>query len=133
MQSVASGFRAVLGRLPGGKERLVLPIAAGAVAVLLIVTGVTLLAGGKPGGQAAVSRSGADSGLAPRQDFIPPDELFLPGEPDFIPGVVLERERRTVWTAEDAASWWQDPLKNGEQAWRDRIEKTVDEIMESVP
>jgi hypothetical protein len=29
--------------------------------------------------------------------------------------------------------WWQDPLKDGEQEWRDQIEKTVDEIMESVP
>jgi hypothetical protein len=54
-------------------------------------------------------------------------------EPDFVPGVILEREKRTQWTADDAASWWQDPLKDGEQEWRDQIEKTVDTIMESVP
>jgi hypothetical protein len=65
--------------------------------------------------------------------FIPTDEMFLPDEPDFIPGVLLERERRPAWTADDAAPYWQDPLKNGEQIWRDQIEKTVDEIMESVP
>jgi hypothetical protein len=59
--------------------------------------------------------------------------LFLPDEPDFIPGVMLGREQRTVWTAGDAESLWQDPLKNGEEPWRNRIEDAIDAIMESVP
>ena len=65
--------------------------------------------------------------------IIPPEELFFPEEPDFIPGVMLERERRTVWTADDAALYWQDPLKDGEEPWREQIEKAIDEIMERVP
>jgi hypothetical protein len=68
-----------------------------------------------------------------RQGLIPSDDLFLPEEPDFIPGVLLERERRTMWTADDAEPLWQDPLRDGEAPWRNRIEKTIDEIMESVP
>jgi len=64
---------------------------------------------------------------------IPAEDLFLPDEPDFVPGVILEREKRKQWTADDAMPWWQDPLKDGEQEWRDIIEKTVDEIMEGVP
>ncbi|MDR2501381.1 MAG: hypothetical protein LBD37_09955 [Treponema sp.] len=67
------------------------------------------------------------------QALIPSGELFLPAEPDFVPGVLLERERRTTWTMDDAAPWWQDPLKNGEERWRDRVEKTVDELLEKVP
>jgi hypothetical protein len=65
---------------------------------------------------------------------IPPEEIFLPEEPDFIPGVLLERERRTNWTEQDAAEYWQDPLKYGEEQWREKIEKTIiEEILERVP
>jgi len=71
--------------------------------------------------------------LPPQQDLIPPEELFLPDEPDFVPGVMLGREQRTEWTAEDAQPWWQNPLADGEEQWRTRIERMVDEIMESVP
>jgi hypothetical protein len=65
--------------------------------------------------------------------FIPPEELFLPEEPDFIPGVLLERERRTSWSAEDVESFWQDPLRNGEEQWREQVEAIIDELMERVP
>jgi hypothetical protein len=64
---------------------------------------------------------------------IPPEELFLPEEPDFLPGVLLERERRGVWTAEDAAPYWQDPLKHGEEPWREQVELAIDELLERVP
>jgi hypothetical protein len=64
---------------------------------------------------------------------IPPEELFLLDEPDFIPGVLLERERRASWSAEDAESFWQDPLRNGEEQWRDQVEAIIDELMERVP
>jgi hypothetical protein len=65
--------------------------------------------------------------------LIPPEELFLPEEPDFIPGVLLERERRTSWSVEDAESFWQDPLRNGEEQWRNLVETIIDELMERVP
>jgi len=64
---------------------------------------------------------------------IPPDEIFLPDEPDFIPGVVLERERRTAWTEKDAQEYWQDPLKEGEEQWREKIEAEIDKYLERVP
>jgi len=64
---------------------------------------------------------------------IPPEELFLPDEPDYIPGVLLNRDRRTNWTEEDAMEYWQDPLKDGEEQWREKIESSIDEYLERVP
>jgi len=122
--------KGLLERLPPEKRKPVLMVSIGACAVLVLVfAGIPLLTRDKPD-----ERKPAAVGNAPaRQGIIPPDDLFLPSEPDFIPGVMLEREQRTVWTAADAAPLWQDPLKNGEEPWRNRIEKTIDEIMESVP
>jgi len=64
---------------------------------------------------------------------IPVEELFLPDEPDFIPGVMQERERRQSWTEDDAAGLWQDPLRFGEEKWRENIEAAVNELLERVP
>ena len=64
---------------------------------------------------------------------IPPEELFLPDEPDYLPGVLLEREQRTSWTVEDASEHWQDPLRFGEEQWREIIEASIDEFFERVP
>ena len=64
---------------------------------------------------------------------IPQEEIFLPEEPDFVPGVLAERERRTSWTGEDAAAYWRDPLKYGEENWRERVEAVIDEFLENVP
>jgi hypothetical protein len=64
---------------------------------------------------------------------IPAEELFIPDEPDFLPGVLLERERRTHWTEQDAEVFWQDPLRSGEEQWRNKIETAVDELLERVP
>jgi hypothetical protein len=64
---------------------------------------------------------------------IPPDEIFLPEEPDFVPGVILERERRTEWKEKDAEEYWQDPLKEGEEQWREKIESEIDKYLERVP
>jgi len=64
---------------------------------------------------------------------IPADELFLPEEPDFLPGVLLDRERRSSWNEQDASEYWQDPLREGEEKWRDNIEAAIDELLERVP
>jgi len=64
---------------------------------------------------------------------IPAEELFLPDEPDFIPGVLLERERRSSWTEHDAEEFWQDPLKSGEEQWREKIETAIDDFLERIP
>ena len=107
-------------------------IASAAALVLLVIAGAALSGRNKARGVTAQATTNT-GGIDARRGIIPADELFLPDEPDFVPGVLLGREQRAAWTAEDAALHWQDPLRNGEQEWRDRIEKTIDEIMESVP
>jgi hypothetical protein len=116
-------------KLPPEKRRPALIASIGVCAVFVLVfAGISLLAGNRDG------RAPAPAERAPvRQGLIPADDLFLPDEPDFVPGVLLEREQRAVWTADDAVPLWQDPLKNGEEPWRNHIERTIDEIMESVP
>jgi len=64
---------------------------------------------------------------------IPAEDLFLPDEPDYIPGVLLKRDRRANWTEENAMEFWQDPLKNGEEQWREKIESSIDDYLERVP
>jgi hypothetical protein len=61
------------------------------------------------------------------------EELFLPDEPDYLPGVLLERERRDSWTEQDASEYWQDPLKYGEEQWRENLTNAIDEFLERVP
>ena len=119
-------FTEILDTVTGEKRRLVLLISAGVLAGLLVIFIVVKLLPGD-------ARQSVPEGSSVQQNIIPPGDLFLPDEPDFIPGVILEREQRTSWTVDDAMPWWQDPLKNGEEQWRTRIEKTVDEIMENVP
>jgi len=110
-----------------------------AAVAAVIITAILLLAGLgallTPGsGGAAKNRP--DGTVAPEtsvQFYIPPDELFLPDEPDFVPGVMTEREKRSAWTEEYAETWWSDPLENGGHNWLGQIEKTADEILESVP
>jgi hypothetical protein len=117
----------LLDRIPLDR-RIILTLAVGVpVVLILFITGASLMSKDKHVKPAALPASSAMSRRIPAED------LFLPDEPDFVPGVILEREKRTQWTADDAMPWWQDPLKDGEQEWRDQIEKTVDEIMESVP
>jgi hypothetical protein len=114
-------------RLPPGKGRLIMGVSIIAFSAFVLILVGVLTAKGNRENQVPVT-----AGMV-RQGFILPDELFLPSEPDFVPGVLLEREQRTIWTASDATPLWQDPLKNGEEPWRNRIEKAIDEIMESVP
>jgi hypothetical protein len=117
----------LLARLPADR-RIILTVAVGVpVILLLFIIGASLLFKSKTVKPIAPP---ANSVITRR---IPAEDIFLPDEPDFVPGVMLEREKRTQWTADDAMPWWQDPLKDGEQEWRDQIEKTVDEIMENVP
>ena len=109
-------------------RRIILTVAIGVpIILLLFIIGASLLAEDKSVKPEALPVS---SVITRR---IPAEDLFLPDEPDFVPSVILERGKRTQWSADDAMPWWQDPLKDGEQEWRDQIEKTVDEIMESVP
>jgi hypothetical protein len=115
-------------RLPPEKRRLALIATMGGSAVLVLILAISSAAGKTNEKNVPV----AGTALA-RQGIIPAEELFLPDEPDFVPGVMLGREQRAAWTAGDAETLWQDPLKNGEEPWRNRIEEAIDAIMESVP
>jgi hypothetical protein len=125
-------FDRFAGKLPQGKGRLVLGVSFATLSVLMLILIGSLAARGSRENQAATGDT-VTAGKALIKGFILPDELFLPREPDFVPGVLLEREQRSVWTAGDAAPLWQDPLKNGEEPWRNRIETAIDTLMESVP
>jgi hypothetical protein len=77
--------------------------------VVIIIIGVVMV-----GSQSGKDKKPIADGGIIREYLIPPDELFLPDELDFVPGVMLEREQRSQWTAADAVPFWQDPLRNGE-------------------
>jgi hypothetical protein len=126
---VRPAFDRLAERLPPGKGRLIIGVSIVTFsAFVLVLVGVLSARSGRE------NRSPVTAGtVTAMQGFILPDELYLPNEPDFVPGVLLEREQRSVWTASDAAPLWQDPLKTGEEPWRNRIEEAIDEIMESVP
>ncbi|MDR1899033.1 MAG: hypothetical protein LBQ55_03395 [Treponema sp.] len=115
-------------KLPQGGQRLVF-IGFGAFLAALLLLLLILL---------AVPRGGSERRAeAPPSRTIPPEDLFLPDEPDFVPSFIPGRERRESWTGEDAAAYWQDPLNGalnrGEEEWRNRIESVIDKLLEHVP
>ncbi|MCL2191449.1 MAG: hypothetical protein FWB79_05630 [Treponema sp.] len=117
-----------MGRIPPRARKPVLVTAAvGLAALIAVFVGASLPERDPYAGPPPAMHVPAAAGL------VPPEELFLPDEPDFVPGVMLGREPRDEWTAEDAEPWWRNPLAGGEERWRAGIESTIDEIMESVP
>jgi hypothetical protein len=64
---------------------------------------------------------------------IPPEEFFIPDEPDFLPEVLWEQEPRESWTPEDAHPFWTDPLKDNRRVWQGRVEGAIDELLERLP
>jgi hypothetical protein len=67
------------------------------------------------------------------QNGFPRGDLFLPREPNFLPPVILAREPRELWTAEDAEEFWTDPMTFPDGNWEKRVGDYVDALMESVP
>jgi hypothetical protein len=106
-------------------------ILAGLVLALVILLAALIPASRGPADTRAMGPS-AEAGMF-KPAPISPDELFLPDEPDFLPGVILEREQRDSWTVEDAEPYWYNPLEQGEEAWRERVEQVIDELLERVP
>ncbi|MDR1575868.1 MAG: hypothetical protein LBS37_07675 [Treponema sp.] len=139
-EAVQGALQKTLSKIPEKKRRLVVMCAGGGLAVLALAFVLAGLSGrNSSGALPAGERPAADGQIRPPENalparaVIPPEELFLPDEPDFVPGVLPGRERRTSWTADDAALYWQDPLKNGEERWRERLEAALDEVLERVP
>ena len=114
-------------KLTGEEKRRIILICTEGAAVLLTFFVIISM----------VNRGGNDSPAEPERTrlhiVIPAEEIFLPDEPDFLPGVLLERDRRSSWTEQDAGEYWQDPLIYGEEQWREKIETAIDEFLERVP
>ncbi|MDR3167357.1 MAG: hypothetical protein LBT93_05390 [Treponema sp.] len=64
---------------------------------------------------------------------IPPEDFFLPEEPDLLPEFLPERFPRDIWTADDARPYWTDPLEGNARLWRDRFGSAVDDLLEGIP
>lgn len=75
----------------------------------------------------------AEKEITVTPNLIPFEDFFLPDEPDYLPGVLLERGRRESWTEADADEYWQNPMISGEDEWRNNIETAIDKLMERVP
>lgn len=134
VSAVPGFFRELAGKKPG--TLIICAGGAAALVALAVVVMVVLVKNGdreKTAAADSAERSLAGEGARFRGPPVPPEEWFLPDEPDFVPGVLLERERRSGWAAADAAPHWQDPLKNGEEPWRERVETAIDELLERVP
>jgi hypothetical protein len=96
----------------------------GCVALILILSIAGLALGGAPNA-AAISVSG-------RPPVIPSEELFLPEEPDFLPEIMLDRERKEYWSSGDIDSYWKDPKEMGEELWKDELGSVIDRLLEVV-
>jgi hypothetical protein len=111
----------LLARIPQEKRRPLLFCLGGAVAVLICLTGILLAGGGREGVRETAELT------------VPPEELFFPGEPDFVPSLLLEREPRRFWTPDDIGPFWEDPGSLGRDRWMKEMEQVVDTLMEDVP
>jgi len=117
-----------LGRFPEEKRRPILFAFMGLMVIFLVlIVSVLAINSGK-------SKRGArpESIAGP---VIPGEELFSPGEPDFLPEYILEREPRRFWTVEDIRPYWKNPLASPESSdyWQGEIKTTVDKLLEGVP
>jgi hypothetical protein len=113
------------------QHKILSRVVGGCVAIVLCLLAILMMPSRESGQKSAPKQKTVqlDTG---RAITIPPEELFLPDEPDFLPTVILEREPRK-WSAEDALPFWTNPLKNNPGQWQDDIKSVVDEIMERVP
>jgi hypothetical protein len=101
-------------------------IVCGAVFIILMLLVVLALVKRVPKQQSAAPEQAPAFSLSP-------EDFFMPPEPDFVPRILLEREPREGWGEEDARPFWTDPMEENAETWKSRIEKGVDELLESVP
>jgi hypothetical protein len=108
-------------------KRILVP-AAGGGCVFIIICLIVIAASGNHGRQSGAG----ESALVVSGPHIPAEDLFYPAEPDFLPGLLLEREPRRPWMAEDLRPFWRDPAEPAD-FWREKMSETIDKLMESVP
>lgn len=61
------------------------------------------------------------------------DSLFMGGEPIGVSGVLLSRERKAAWSAEDAKRWYTVPDASSMDRLRSAGSDRIDALLESVP
>jgi hypothetical protein len=61
------------------------------------------------------------------------DSLFMGGEPIGVSGVLLSRERKAAWNAEDAKRWYTVPDASSMERLRSAGSDRIDALLESVP
>jgi hypothetical protein len=121
---VAAGFRWPKKGPPGV---LVLPALglAALLGLLVILRGISHSSAERPPAPPEV-------GEALRVRPIPPEELFSPEEPDFLPRLRPGREPRAAWTQEDTGPYWTG-FPAGGAVFLDLAEPVIDALMERVP
>jgi hypothetical protein len=117
---------AILGKIP---PRMRLGALAGLCLALTLILGILVSVLIRD----AARRKGAGAAGAFEALSIPPEDFFLPGEPEFLPEILFVKEPRAFWTAEDIRPYWRDPLDYGPELWRGGIQSAVDELLERVP
>ncbi|MDR2110005.1 MAG: hypothetical protein LBP32_01715 [Spirochaetaceae bacterium] len=126
----AVSFLAAINEAAQTRRKLIFLGFGGAILLLLLCLITIVVVNPKIGGGSDESQELIDAfGPLP----IPPEELFLPDEPDFLPEVLLGREPRESWTTEDARPFWKDPREGSADLWRERVGAAVDELLERVP
>ena len=123
LPQVFASIRMPAALVPAENKRLMVFVVGGlsALLLLLIITAVALNTR-RPGAAAPDMRA---------VHLIPPEELFIPDEPDFVPDFLLEREPRHFWSIDDIRPYWRSP--GNPEFWHNVIRTAVDELMENIP
>ena len=93
-----------------------------ALALILLIVALALHAGH---GKKTMVENAASIPL------IPPEDLFIPSEPDFLPVFLFEREKRNFWSLDDIRIYWK--LPQNPERWKKEISSAIDKLMEGVP
>lgn len=110
--------------------------------VLALAVGVSTGASGSArrssgsGAAAASSGKGAAKGRADGESVmrpVAPESLWIPSEPLTVPGVLLSRESRERWFADEAKEWYTVPDDGSLSGLAAVSARKIDEILESVP
>ena len=117
-----------LDRVPEEKRRPVLMGLGGLVGLFLVLLIAALAL--NSGKKQTRNRESSPSAMAARFT-IPQEELYIPGEPDFIPEFLFEREPRRYWSLEDIRPFWR--ALEYDERWKEEISSAVDQLMEGVP
>lgn len=129
IKSLGEKISELLQNLSPRQRRFIIIYCGGAAALVLFLV-VLLWAMAHNRGSAPSGGRELSEALGPRT--IPPEELFLPEEPDFLPEVLLDREP-APWTTEDVRPFWTDPREGGSELWQERIKGVIDELLENIP